>query len=176
MDELHLTAGDDHVERVAHENDPVRAIVELVWNAIDAEADHVTVAVEHDDMLEGIFTTTVTDDGHGIGRDELDSTFGRIGGSWKRFASKTKNDKRGLHGERGEGRLRAFALGNRVTWTSHSLSTGQTVERVEITGTTTHRDVFTWQATPADGVPTGTVVTAENESQKSLGILESDRT
>ncbi|MEI2809530.1 MAG: hypothetical protein V9F00_04835 [Nocardioides sp.] len=54
MDELHLTAGDDHVKRVAHENDPVRAIVELIWNAIDAEADHVTVVLEHDDVLGGI--------------------------------------------------------------------------------------------------------------------------
>jgi hypothetical protein len=176
MDELHLIAGDDHVERVAHENDPVRAIVELIWNAIDAEADNVTVAVEHDDVLGGISKTTVTDDGHGISRDELDSTFGRIGGSWKRFAAKTKNDKRGLHGERGEGRLRAFALGNRVTWTSHSVTTDQRLERVEISGTTSHRDVFAWEAMPADGVPTGTIVTAENESQKSLGILEADRT
>jgi hypothetical protein len=176
MDELHLIAGDDHVERVAHENDPVRAVVELIWNAIDAEADNVTVAVEHDDVLGGISKTTVSDDGHGISRDELDSTFGRIGGSWKRFAAKTKNDKRGLHGQRGEGRLRAFALGNRVTWTSHSISTDQKLERVEISGTTSHRDVFTWEATPADGVPTGTIVTAENESQKSLGVLEADRT
>ncbi|MEI2809531.1 MAG: hypothetical protein V9F00_04840 [Nocardioides sp.] len=106
----------------------------------------------------------------------MDSTFGRIGGSWKRFASKTKNDKRGLHGERGEGRLRAFALGNRVTWDSHSIGLDQKVERLEVSGTTSHRDVFRWQTTPAAGVHTGTIVTAENGSQKSLGILESDRT
>ncbi|HEX2417037.1 MAG TPA: ATP-binding protein, partial [Micromonosporaceae bacterium] len=105
MADLHLQASDDHVERLAHENDPVRAIVELVWNAIDAEATEVVVAREQGDM-DGIIAITVSDNGHGISLDELESTFGRIGGSWKLHATKTKNGKRGLHGQRGEGRLR----------------------------------------------------------------------
>jgi hypothetical protein len=176
MAELHLRADDDHVERPAHENDPVRAIVELIWNAIDAEAPTVTVELEHDDVLGGIVKTVVTDTGHGIDRDELDSTFGRIGGSWKRFATKTKNDKRGLHGERGEGRLRAFALGSRVAWESHSIDASGILQRVEISGTTEHRHAFEWNAQPVTGVPTGTVVTAFNDSQKSLGALEAART
>ena len=36
MKDLVLTASDDHVARLAHEGDPVRAVVELVWNAVDA--------------------------------------------------------------------------------------------------------------------------------------------
>ena len=176
MAEFHLQAGDDHVERLAHENDPVRAVVELIWNAVDAEAPSVTVTLEHDDGLEAIAKTIVEDSGHGIDRYELDATFGRIGGSWKRLASKTKNNKRGLHGERGEGRLRAFALGSRVTWVSHSVDASGTPQRVEISGTTAHRNIFAWDAQPASDVPTGTVVTAYNDSQKSLGVLETPRT
>lgn len=176
MAELHLRADDDHVERLAHENDPVRAIVELIWNAIDAEAPTVTVELEHDDTLGGIVKTIVSDTGHGIDRDELESTFGRIGGSWKRFASKTKNDKRGLHGERGQGRLRAFALGSRVTWSSRSIDASGVLHRVEISGTTEHRHVFEWEAEPITEAPTGTVVTAFNDSQRSLGALEAART
>lgn len=176
MGELHLQAGDDHVERLAHENDPVRAVVELIWNAIDAEAPSVTVAFEHDDDLGAIAKTTVEDTGHGIDRDELDATFGRIGGSWKRLATKTKNNKRGLHGKRGEGRLRAFALGSRVTWVSDSVDTSGTLQHVEISGTTAHRDVFAWDAQPASDIRTGTTVTAYNDSQKSLGVLEAPRT
>lgn len=176
MAELHLRADDDHVERLAHENAPVRAIVELIWNAIDAEAPTVAVELEHDDTLGGITKTIVTDTGHGIDRDELDSTFGRIGGSWKRLATKTKNDKRGLHGERGEGRLRAFALGSRVTWSSHSVDASGVLHRVEVSGTTEHRHVFEWDAQPVTGVPTGTVVTAYNDNQRSLGALEAART
>ena len=176
MAELHLRADDDHVERLAHENDPVRAIVELIWNAIDAEAPTVTVELEHENALGGIVKTVVSDTGHGIDRDELESTFGRIGGSWKRLATKTKNDKRGLHGERGEGRLRAFALGSRVTWASHSVDASGVLQRVDVTGTTEHRHLFEWDAQPVAGVPTGTVVTAFNDSQKSLGALEAPRT
>ncbi|PZS17608.1 MAG: histidine kinase [Pseudonocardiales bacterium] len=176
MAELHLQAGDDHVERLAHENDPVRAVVELIWNAIDAEAPEVTVTLVHDDILGAITKTTVADTGHGIARDELDATFGRIGGSWKRFATKTKNGKRGLHGERGEGRLRAFALGNRVTWVSHSVDTTGALQRVEVGGSTAHRHVFNYDSKLASDSPTGTVVTAWNDSQKSLGILEAEST
>src|SRR6185503_21196081 len=94
----------------------------------------------------------------------------------KRLASKTKNNKRGLHGERGEGRLRAFALGSRVSCISHSVDTAGTLHRVEITGTTAHRNVFSWSAQPAAGVPTGTIVTAYNAGQKSLAVLETPRT
>lgn len=103
MDELRLQADDDHVQRLAHENDPVRAVVELIWNAVDSEADTVTVEFERNEA-GGVVRTTVTDDGHGISENEIDSTFGPIGGSWKRSATRTKNHKRGLHGERGEGR------------------------------------------------------------------------
>jgi hypothetical protein len=173
---LLLQAGDDHVERLAHENDPVRAVVELIWNAIDAEAAEVTVVLEHDDVLGAICKTIVTDNGHGIDRDELEPTFGRIGGSWKRLSTKTKNGKRGLHGKRGEGRLRAFALGNRVTWLSHSTDTAGQLHRVEVSGSTAQRNVFERDASPAIDVPPGTVVTVWNESQKALLQLESDKT
>jgi hypothetical protein len=102
----------------------------------------------------------------------LNSTFGRIGASWKRHATKTRTGKRRLHGKRGEGRLRVFALGNRVKWVSHSVDTAGQLHRVEIGGSTQHRHVFPWDAQPASGVSTGTIVTAQNESQKSLGALE----
>ena len=173
---LHLQAGDDHVERLAHENDPVRAVVELIWNAIDAEAVEITVTLEHDDTLGAITKTTVLDNGHGIDRDELEPAFGRIGGSWKRLATKTKNGKRGLHGKRGEGRLRAFALGNRVTWSSHSIDTAGQLHRVEIHDNTNQRNVFSRDVKLATDVPTGTIVAAWNDTQKALLQLESAKT
>jgi histidine kinase/DNA gyrase B/HSP90-like ATPase len=175
MSELHLQAGDDHVERLAHENDPVRAIVELIWNAIDAEAPTVEVDFERDEW-DAIIKSTVKDTGHGISVDELESTFGRIGGSWKLHASKTKNGRRGLHGKRGEGRLRVFALGNRVEWVSHSIDATGQLQRVEIRGSTQHRHVFPVDTEVAFGLPTGTVVMAYNETQKSLGALEAEST
>lgn len=175
MTDLYLEAGEDHVERLAHENDPVRAVVELIWNAVDAEATEIDVVLEKD-QWDAVTKVAVTDNGHGIDREDLASTFGRIGGSWKRLTAKTKNGKRGLHGKRGEGRLRAFALGCRVAWVSYSVDVTGQLQRVEITGSTSRRHVFPTDSKPAAGVPTGTTVTAWNDSQRSLAVLETSQT
>lgn len=80
MSELVLQASDDLVARLAHERDAVRAVVELIWNGIDAEAAAVTVELRRD-VADAIASVVVTDDGHGISSDEVETTFGRIGGS-----------------------------------------------------------------------------------------------
>jgi len=175
MTELILRAGADHVARLAHESDPARAVIELVWNAIDAEATDVSVRFDHSEM-DAISKTTVTDDGHGISLDELPGAFGRIGDSWKMTASKSKNGKRGLHGRFGEGRLRAFALGSRVEWDSHSRDTTGKLLRIVISGTTERRNIFPWDPAPTTQTAPGTVVTIWNDTQKSLVMLESDST
>src|SRR6266498_5358695 len=131
MAELILEASDAHVARLAHESDPVRALVELIWNAVDAEAWRVVVRIERDDDTCSIIAVHVEDDGHGISVEEVPSSFGRIGDSWKaRSTRRTKNDVRGLHGSFGEGRLRAFALGNRVRWQSFAENTAHVVYQV----------------------------------------------
>ncbi|MHB1063226.1 MAG: ATP-binding protein [Georgenia sp.] len=173
MEDLVLTASDDHVARLAHEGDPVRAIIELIWNAVDAEATTVVVTMERSSM-DAIDQVRVEDDGHGISSDEVAATFGRIGGSWKSLSEKSKNGKRYLHGKLGEGRLRAFALGSRVSWVSISDNTIGQREQITITGSRSNRDRFRWEATPSTAASTGTVVTAHNDEQRSLSALEAD--
>lgn len=173
MEDLRLQASDDHVARIAHEGDPLRAVVELIWNAIDAEADTVTVLLQRGGT-EAIDEVHVVDDGHGIASSEVEATFGRIGGSWKKLALKTKNDKRTLHGQLGEGRLRALALGSRVTWSSQSASVTGELEEVIISGSRSERDRFTWEHRPAarDVRTTGTTFIAYNDGQLSLSALD----
>jgi hypothetical protein len=173
MAELVLQASDDLVARLAHEGDPVRALVELVWNAIDGEAHAVSVRLERS-ALGGISMVAVEDDGHGISADEVERTFGRIGDSWKKYSTRSKNDLRGLRGQLGEGRLRAFALGSRVVWTSHSVDTTGAHRDVVITGSRGNRHVFRWEAATTGAASTGTTVTAHNDEQRSLSILETD--
>jgi hypothetical protein len=175
MRELPLSAGGDLVTRLARERDPVRAVVELVWNAIDAEADTVRIELIRTAM-DAIESVTVEDDGHGITSDEVQGTFGRIGGSWKALASRSKNDKRGLHGQLGEGRLRAFALGSRVTWASESINAIGKRERVVIEGVKERTEPFSWEASRSTESSTGTVVTALNEQDRSLNSLFNDTT
>jgi len=91
--EFELRAGDDLVARVAHEKNPVRAIVELIWNGIDAEAENISVEFERLES-DGIDIVRVIDDGHGISVDEVEATFTTIGDSWKSRALKSKNGRR----------------------------------------------------------------------------------
>ncbi|WP_420098148.1 ATP-binding protein [Corynebacterium sp.] len=173
MEDLLLTASDDHVARLAREGDPVRGLIELIWNAVDAEATNVVVKMERSPM-DAIDQVRVEDDGHGIGSDEVATTFGRIGGSWKSSSTKSKNDRRYLHGKLGEGRLRAFALGSRVSWVSISDNVNGQREQITITGNRSSRDRFRWETIPSTSTSTGTVVTANNDEQQTLSALEAD--
>lgn len=173
MKDLVLTASDDHVARLAHERDPVRAIIELIWNAVDAEATTVAVTIARNSM-DAIVQVRVEDDGHGISSDEVATTFGRIGGSWKSLSEKSKNGKRYLHGKLGEGRLRAFALGSRVSWVSISDNAIGQREQITITGSRSNRDRFRWDTTSSAATSTSTVVTVHNDEQRSLSALEAD--
>ncbi len=174
MAELVLQAGDGHVARLAHESDPIRSMVEMIWNAIDAEAWNVTVRIERDDVLGAITAVHVEDDGHGISIDEVESAFGRIGDSWKVRATRTKNDVRGLHGSLGEGRLRAFALGSRLRWRSVAHDAAGGVHEVTIDGQRTARNVFCWHSEPASTSDLGTTFSAYNDEQRTLGALETE--
>lgn len=175
MKDLPLVPSDDHVIRLAHESDPIRAVVELVWNSIDGEADNVRVILRRSDM-EAIEAVIIEDDGHGITSDEVGSTFGRIGGSWKALSEKSKNGKRSLHGKNGEGRLRAFALGSSVSWVSESANAAGAHETVTIEGSRDRGHVFRWDAIPSAATKSGTTFTALNEQERSLNALNADAT
>jgi len=110
-----LEAGDDHVQKLAHENDPVRAVIELVWNSLDANANHVDVTL-HRNETDVVVGAEVTDDGHGMAPEDIATEFKWVGNSWKRTALRSKGERRPLHGRFGQGRLRAFALGTQITW------------------------------------------------------------
>lgn len=176
MPELELETSDDLIGRLAYEGDPVRALVELIWNAIDAEATSVEVTFERSDM-DAIIGVSVDDNGHGISSDEVKTTFGRIGDSWKRRSARSKNQKRALHGQFGQGRLRVFALGSRVRWDSLSTNTAGEQQRVVIRGERSNRKVFQWEVGPNVFDETRTRVIAENDDgQYRLGVLEKEDT
>ena len=85
MQKLHIEAKDDHVLRLAHRDQPAAAIIELVWNSLDAEAHAVNVVIERD-HLDAVGTVRVEDDGHGIAPESVPSAFEHLGGSWKAWS------------------------------------------------------------------------------------------
>ncbi len=119
----------DHLERLARCSPPV-ALAELIWNALDADATSVNVRFVRTG-LDGVDRIVVEDAGAGIGIDKkpTDELFSRLGGSWKATAGHTKQG-RVLHGKAGEGRFKAFALGDRVEWATRRLEEGKVVSFV----------------------------------------------
>jgi hypothetical protein len=120
--------------------------------AIDGEARTVTVHLERDAM-DAVSAVRIEDDGHGISSDEVEATFGRIGDSWKRHSTRTRNGLRAVHGNLGEGRLRAFALGSRVVWASRSVNTAGEWQDVTITGSRGGEILKFGYRVSASGVP-----------------------
>ena len=91
---------------------PVAAVAELIWNALDADATDITVEFEYD-KLGGMSKIVVADNGDGIPYPEAPSLFRNLGGSWKKPGAHTKRLKRMLHGQEGRGRFKAFSINGR---------------------------------------------------------------
>ena len=171
MPTITLSAGPDLVQRLAVESDPVRAVIELVWNSLDADADHVAVSFERNEA-DGIIAVTVKDDGNGMSPERIDQDFRWVGNSWKRAARTSENKGRPMHGRFGQGRLRAFALGTHVKWTTVALDTEQKFKRSVVSSSVDHYTDFTVStAQDAEG-PSFTEFTAEGRD--GLTKLDSD--
>ena len=112
--QIYVQAQADHIASLSKAA-PVSAIEELIWNALDAEAKEVRVDLITN-VLGAVEAVRIADDGSGIDVLRADSTFGSLGGSWKRNGSGTATLKRSLHGRHGRGRFKAFALGSHVEW------------------------------------------------------------
>ena len=115
MQQIEVQVENDHIQRVTTAK-PLAAISELIWNAYDADAREVKVELEKG-QLTNLGVIRVVDDGTGIPADDVETLFQSLGGSWKKHTLKTVGG-RSIHGEKGQGRFKAFALGGRVTWIS----------------------------------------------------------
>lgn len=67
MKSYRLKAADDRVQKLAHETNTVRAVIELVWNTLHADAHPVTVVL-HWNETDVEVGTEIADDGHGMAR------------------------------------------------------------------------------------------------------------
>jgi len=102
-----ILAGRDHLALYAKQG-AVDALVELIWNGLDAEADEVAIDIESSSMGPGdraMFYVTriqVLDNGHGITPEIAKSAFPSLGDSWKRkLNGRTLNGKRQCTGNLG---------------------------------------------------------------------------
>jgi Histidine kinase-, DNA gyrase B-, and HSP90-like ATPase len=146
---------------------PMTGIIELIWNAIDADA--TTIAVDllrtETDSVHGI---VVTDDGHGITPTIAAEQFAKLGGSWKATTAKSPGG-RPLHGRNGQGRFRPFGAGGVASWsTVAETSAGRRLTRITVAADTL-RDCDVDDPEPTDA-PTGTQVTLVGLGQPVSGL------
>jgi len=115
VQEIEVQVENDHIERLTSAK-PLVALCELIWNSYDADAAKVRVEFYEGDLTK-LALIRVSDDGDGIAFDQAQGFFQSLGGSWKKKGMRTGGG-RYIHGERGQGRFKAFALGENVTWIS----------------------------------------------------------
>jgi hypothetical protein len=158
MKTITVSAKKDFLERLASVS-AMKALSELIWNGLDAGSDLVEVDLEQNSM-SGLEAIRVRDQGTGIRHDDVESLFGDLGNSWKKSRKRFKG--RALHGKKGEGRFKAFALGNRVEWNTVYQDGGKSF-RYQIIGRADSREKpsFT-DPLPVNGDAPGTeVIVAE---------------
>ncbi|WP_406199966.1 ATP-binding protein [Streptomyces europaeiscabiei] len=113
MHSLTVQVDGDHLARLVRS--PRAGLTELIWNALDADADVVDGRLEFS-TLGAVERVLVVDRGHGMSSDDVQQGFGALGGSWKRSTRTTRQQGRRLHGEQGKGRFAAFGIGDVVEW------------------------------------------------------------
>jgi len=99
---------DEGIKKHFKNYDPIRAIYELVWNGLDANAKSVAIQVKNN-PLGGIDIISVLDDGDGIDIRNMHENFGKFNESSKRY----DDDK---HGSHGKGRLAFHQLCDEAVW------------------------------------------------------------
>ena len=111
-DTIELSVEKDFLQRISSTG-AAKALAELIWNGLDSGSDTVAVELTKNN-LGSIDEIRVIDKGTGIPHNQVTELFGKLGDSWKKIHGKIKG--RALHGKNGQGRLHAFALGNKVEW------------------------------------------------------------
>lgn len=158
----------DHLERLI--KGPLPGLAELIWNAIDADADFVACELEIGD-LGAPDLVTVTDNGTGISAEQASMYFSHLGGSWKKNTTRSPGG-RPLHGQAGQGRWAAYGIGSSVEWASvaEQLTGGRA--RIRITGNRAElRDFDVSEPEPTDD-RTGTTVRIGALTEKAQTTLE----
>ncbi|WP_431101511.1 ATP-binding protein [Roseateles noduli] len=170
---IHVEAQPDHLESLAR-GKPISSLAELVWNALDADADRIRIGIT-DNEIGNPAVIEISDNGNGISLGEAERAFGNLGGSWKREQRVTKRSQKKMHGRNGKGRFKAFALGHQAEWDTVFLNDEDQPQNFIIRGNGSRLQEFEIGAlSPApSGRGRGTNVRISG-IQEPLGVLSRD--
>lgn len=169
MNKIAIEAKTDFLERLSTAP-PIKAVSELIWNGLDAGADYVAVHLDTNQM-DGLEKVRVQDSGSGIDFAEVRTLFGNLGDSWKKKKGRFRG--RGLHGKAGQGRFKAFSLGEAVAWNTVYQTQSGPMRYTIVGHASTLTDMQFTDPVAANGLPCGTEVIVSG-IQKSFGSLLND--
>lgn len=168
MSTLRVSVESDHLEKLI--KTPLVGLAELVWNALDADADLVEITTLSNDA-GGPDGLRVTDNGQGMNHERAELDFKKLGGSWKTTVTATDLG-RALHGKHGQGRWAAYGIGESVVWDSIAKKTASTegeLEQLRIAGRRSALNEFNLSESrpAAEGAKTGTTVTVHELTKRA---------
>jgi hypothetical protein len=147
---------------------PLRGVEELLWNSLDADARAVKVIISRNG-LDGVEEVRVVDDGTGMTPEGAVEAFEHLGGSWKARQDRSPGN-RPLHGKAGQGRWRAFGIGNLVRWETVAPVKGTRFLTV-IKGRRDRPNGFEIYDPIETDRPIGTTVVIDSFSEAPTGLL-----
>ncbi len=114
MSKAHLKFSTDILRRLGEElnPNPDQGILELVKNAYDADANTCTIQIRNTQVLGG--TISVSDDGEGMEKEDIENSWLLLGKSAKNVRKVTRLGRIPA-GNKGLGRLAALRLGTETT-------------------------------------------------------------
>jgi len=174
MKDIKVQVEKDHLEKLTKASGQ-SAIMELIWNSLDADAKNIKIFYKETPL--GIAEIKVDDDGHGIKFDDAEKVFGSLGGSLKK-TKRLSPEKRKLHGEEGQGRYKAFALGSLIKFESIFQDNGN-AKYFDVQMDLNHlqhsiiNDLKT--AKKVDEKTTGVFITINNINQEKASVLASEK-
>jgi len=161
----------DHLQTLANVKQPIRAVSELIWNGLDADAEQVRVDLVRN-QIDGLTSVLVADNGHGLAYDRAEEAFQNLGGSWKKNAIRTPGGRL-MHGQLGKGRFKAFGIGSSVSWNTRYKENGALFE-YSISGSSSRLGVFDITDV-AKSMSTSSGTTVEVSVHKNYISLASDK-
>jgi hypothetical protein len=166
--DVQLSIDNHHLEDLGAS--PRTAILELIWNGLDADAERLEVTLAEQEM-GGVDEIRVADNGHGMTHEEARASFDTLGGSWKQQASQSRDLGRALHGKSGKGRFRAASLGRLIRWeTVAEANSGRELTVIEIHANDLRRASIS--DAKATEQPVGTRVVVSGFTEPPLGLGE----
>ncbi len=158
---------------------PIDALLQIIFNAIDAESSRVDIITKKDESgldpqeipLSYISEIQVIDRGYGIDIDKVELYFSQFGQSWKQGNKRT--DGREYHGKNGLGRFKYLALGKSINWqTIHKK--GNSNFQYEMTLNYDFPKTMSIKNDKETSADTGTIVTITDLTPKASTLTDKD--